>query len=335
MRYTQIKAFENHLESSAPSHFAKIYVLLCKDLGERLFIYDRLKAALLRQFSKIDIRTYQADPKGERDFLRDLEAPSLFCEEQLFHLAGCEKLSKGFCQSFEKKVQTLFRTTTVFSGESIAPISSFYRFLEKEGVILDTGGEKPWEKEKGLGEWLVSLAKKEKKTIAPEALRLLVKGCGNFSTLFSEWEKLAIFTSGRSEITKDDVERISVLIPEESSWQLGEAILASDGKRALTVARNALSQGSTTIALLRQVRHQFSTALYILSCQERGKKDLIPLKFSYLKGAFLEKQLSLAARFGLRRLSQAVIALEKLEYKAKDTLDDPHLLFTYLIGLVA
>lgn len=336
MRYTQFKAFENHLESAAPSHFAKLYTLLCKEMGERLFAFDGLKASFLRHGGKIDIRTYSSDPKGERDFLRDLDSPSLFCQRQLFHMGETEKLSKDFFSRFEKGFRQLGSQITIaFSAESIHRGSAFYKFLEKEGVILDIGGEKPWEKEKALQEWLLSRAEKEGKTISKEALQLLVKGCGgSFAVLFSEWEKLSLFTLRRSQVSKQDVEQISILLPEESSWQVGEALLQGNPEKALKAIQDVLYLGQAPIALLRQIRHQFTTALYILSCEESGKRDLIFVKYPYLKGHFLEKQLALASQFGIKRLQKGVIALERMEYQAKDKMDDPNLLFTYLTGLI-
>lgn len=319
MRYTQYKAFEKHLDSSFPSNFSSLYCLIIKDPAERSLAFDELK------------RKMSLSSKGcceEKELLAELDAFSLFSGKQIIHFQGCEKLSKSCIGLLEKKIPALSPLTTlVLSGESFQRQSSFYKLCEKHGVILDTGEEKAWEKEKSLAEWLFERAHLAKKTIELAAVNTLARGSqGSFAMLFKEWEKLLVYTSEKSHITLADVEAICCLACLDSNFALGESILAHKSKEALETAHRMLDQGVSVFPLLRSLRHQMTTALQLVSAD----KEWISQKLPYLKGQMLEKQMQAASRFGSNRLIDAIQMIDAYEFKAKNGCDDPKLLLTML-----
>jgi DNA polymerase-3 subunit delta len=332
LRYTQLKAFEKHLDASLPAHFSGLYCLIGKDPKERYFALDVLKKKMRQHFPDLDSKTYEADSQGEQDFLRDLANRSLFAKKQLLHLGNCEKLSKALGASLEK-ILSQTHAFIVLTGETLSRNSTFYKELEKRGVILDLVEEKPWERERALAEWLAMRAAKSNQTIAPDAMSLLTSGAsGSFALLASEWDKLQNYADGRKIITLADVKAVCILTPQDNTWQLGEALLQRDAASAQKAAHRSLSQGHALFSILRQLRHQFMTALHVLSFCEAGEQEKIASKYPYLKGGFLEKQLSAAQRYGKESLAQAIAVIDAAEFKAKDGWDDPHTLLTFLVG---
>jgi DNA polymerase III subunit delta len=326
VKYTQFRAFEKHLQSAFPHHFSPLYCFIGKDAEERALALDTLKKSLNIA------EAIRFTSEAEKEFLRDLDTPSLFQEKRLLYFQIGEKLSKQMMQQLEKRVGKLPPLTYVaFSAEAILSKSSFYQALEKEGVILEMGEEKPWEKERSLAEWLLDKAAKEGKTLSPEAVNLLARGSKNTLVLYKEWEKLLTYTWGQKTIEAKDVEAICFLEPIDSQWLVGEAILQRNVKLALEVASRMLDQGHAVFALLRQLRHQMMTALQLASAKEIGKLDLARAKFPYLKGQMFERQLAVAAEWGSMRLARAILEIDAHEFKAKDTLSDPKLLFNMLI----
>ncbi len=328
VRYNQYKAFEKHLQSSAPSNFSSLYSLIIKDSGERALAFDLLKKKLNAE----TVLLFHADAQGEKELLNQLDDLSLFAGRQLLHLQGCEKLSKATQAILEKRIQHILPSITlVLSAETISRQGAFYKAIEKHGVILDIGEEKPWEKEKSLAEWITERAHQEKKPIDPDAVNLLARGTqGSLAILAAEWEKLLIYCNDKAKITTADVHSICCLAPNDTSWQLGESILAQNPKGALETAHRLLDQGVSFFPLLRGVRHQVQTALFIATAEREGKRDWISQKYPYLKGQMLEKQVQAAARFGPRKLAQAIQTIDEFEFKAKDGCDDPKLLLTLL-----
>lgn len=327
MKYTQFRAFEKHLQSAAPLHFSQIYCFIGKDSQERGLALDTLKKSL-----KID-EAIRFESGAEKEFLRDWDTPSLFQEKRLLVFQLGEKLSKNISIQLETRLGNLPPSTfVVFSAETLSGKTSFYQALEKAGIILDMGEEKPWEKEKSLAEWLLDKASKAHKNISPEAVNLLARGCGSsLAVLSGEWEKLLTYSGDQKAIQAKDVEAICSLDPVDSTWLLGEAILQRNVKLALEVAMRMLDQGHAVFALLRQLRHQMMTALQLACAKETGKLDAARAKFPYLKGQMFDRQLAACSGWGSMRLARAIERIDTFEFKAKDTWDDPKLLLNMLI----
>lgn len=328
MKYNQYKAFEKHLQSSTPSNFSALYSLIIKDPGERALAFDLLKKML----NAATVVLFQADSQGEKDLLSQLDDLSLFPGRQLLHLQGCEKLSKAGQISLEKRIQHILPSIIlVLSAETLSKSSNFYKAIEKQGVILEIGEEKPWEKEKSLAEWIIERTQQAKKTIEPDAVNILARGTqGSLAILASEWEKLLTFCGEKTKISASDVHSICCLSSNDTGWLLGEAILAQNSKQALETAHRLLDQGTSLFPLLRSLRHQVTTALFLATAEREGKRDMISQKFPYLKGHMLDKQVQAATKFGPRRLAGAIQLIDEYEFKAKDGCDDPKLLLTLL-----
>lgn len=334
MKYTQFKPFEKHLLAARPHNFSGLYCLIIKDGSERALAVDELKNALATSYPALDYRVYNLDHKAEKSLLDDLMMPSLFQNHRLVHFQGAEKLSKDSMQGLERYFNKLPSSLTLlFSAETLNKLTLFYKALEKYGVVLDIGNEKSWEKEKMLAEWLLQRADAAGKSITTDAVNMLVRGVShNLALLASEWEKILTYVGQQKQITAADLNAIGVLLSADSTWLLGEAILQNNAKKALEAAHNSLLQGGSAIALLRGLRHQFTTALYVATYANRGTLDEVTVKFPYLRGAPLDKQIALSTSYGPQRLAKGLQLIDEYEFKAKDQCDDPELLLNLLIG---
>lgn len=331
MKFSQINAFQKQLTDSAPNHVASVYALILKDPIDRGWILDRLKSVLLEGKQREWISIGQDE--GLEKLFFEHASPSLIATPKVIHcpldLIG-KAQQERLCRIL-KEIQPNW--CFIFSGDSLTKSSALYKAIETEGVILELAAEKPWEREKGLSEWLFHQAAKEKVQIASDAVQRLVKGVGgSYRVLAGEWESLLLYAMGRKNITGADVDAVCQLTPPENSWAFGDAILLRDSRKALEAALQSIQQGTATIALLRQVRHQLMTVLKTALHHEAGSMDAWLDKTPYLRGALAEKQLRSAHNYGKDSLLKAIHAIDSYELKAKDGLDDPELLVTQLIA---
>jgi DNA polymerase-3 subunit delta len=330
MKFTQIKPFEKHLDSSGPSHFSPIYALLIKDERERLWMLDRCKQKLLESGMQLHMLPRE---QTEKHLFEELASLPLFREKKLV-CCPLDDLSKQKHEAMIPLLASASRDTRyVFFGESLPKSSPLLKAFEVEGVILELIEEKPWEKEKAMTEWLLYEAEKGKKRISYQAVNALVKGSKrSFAYLSGEWEKLCLYAGNRESIEDSDLEAISTLEQEENTWGLGDALLQRDGKKALEIAFFQLDQGAAVIQILRQMRHQMQTTLKTALHQQEGSMADWIAQNPYLKGSILDKQLKGATSYGISRLCAALQLIDQYEFKAKDSLDQPKLLITQLIG---
>lgn len=330
MKYTQFIAFEKHLESAKEVQLSPLYCLIGKDLSERRWAFDCLKKILFEKTPSLEYLEYDQ----EHSFLNDIEAHSLFASTRLLLFTSNDKYSKKWSEAFEKKIVEIPPSTTlVLLFDTLAKSTTLYKAIEKQGIIFEMGEEKPWEKDKTLSTWLMNQAARFKKQISTDVVTMLVKGCNrSFSLLANEWEKLLVYVGERPSITIEDVRAIATLIPEDNSWAIGEAILGGNIAEAVQAFRHALAQGQSILPLLRQIRHQFITALHLLYYKTSGQEELIHSKYPYLKGPMLSKQLTIASKYGMSDLERAIVHIDCAEFNAKDGWEDPQLIMTYLIG---
>lgn len=293
---------------------------------------DRIKRKLLANGAKLHSFTKE---QAEKRLFEELASFPLFREEKLL-CCPLEEIPKQKHEAIVSQLKTAPKETRyLFYSDTLSKTSALYKWFEAEAVILELTEEKAWEKEKAMTEWLLFEAEKGKKRISYQAVNALVKGSErSYAYLANEWEKLLLYTAGRDNIEEADLDAISLLQKEENQWGLGDALLQRDGKKALEIAFYLIDQGSATIQLLRQMRHQLYTVLKTALHQQEGTLPEWMEQNPYLKGGIVDKQLKSAAFYGVERLYKAVQLIDQYEFKAKDSQDQPKLLLTQLIGRI-
>jgi DNA polymerase-3 subunit delta len=336
MKYTNLRAFEKHLEESAPNHFTPLYMLLDKDSFSRKAASDKLIEALLKGEKKRELSQtqFQADEQSIHEILSELDSPGFFAQRRVILINQAEKLTKASLEKLDPYFAKLPpQTYLILSCNALSASTNFYKKIEKAGVILDIAEEKPWEKEKTLQSWVITEAANQKKTIDPQASLSLVKQIGtDKSLLLQELNKLICYVGDRPSISIQDVDAICISIPLENIWQLGEAIFKRDAASALRISKAMLDEGTPLLSLLRQIRNQFQTELEIGCILARGgSSEEITQQFPYMKGNILSRHIQTAQGYGIKKLKEGILLLDATELKAKNSLADLNLLNELLI----
>ncbi|MFI5344632.1 MAG: DNA polymerase III subunit delta, partial [Chlamydiales bacterium] len=274
----------------------------------------------------------QADSK---DLLADLYAQSFFVEKRVILIQQAEKLKKNVLDELEKYVKRTPRSQyLILSASALSRQTSFYKAVEKEGVILEYADLKPWEKEKGLIDWVGKQAAVESKQMPYQVCQQFVKQIGSDQYLLaSELEKLFCFVGQRNEITWQDIEQICIQTPLETIWQLGESIFRRDAAAAFRISRSLIMEGHSFLPLLRQVRNQFVTEYHVCALLEQGKQPFeITQEYSYMKGQILERHMENARQYGMNAFRQGLLDIDSTELLAKNSQIDEQLLAEILIA---
>lgn len=336
MRYDNLRAFEKHLESAAPRHFSPIYVVLgkesfhCKEAVNLI-----LKHLIPKGQQETALSSWDGSQADSKDLLADLHAQSFFAEKRVILIQQGEKLKKTVLDELERYVKRAPRSQyLILLASALSRQTSFYKAIEKEGVILEYADLKPWEKERGLIDWVGQQAASERKQMPYQVCQQFVKQIGSDQYLLaSELEKLFCFVGGKNEITWQDVEQICTLTPLETIWQLGESIFRRDAAAALRISRSLLIEGHSFLPLLRQVRNQFVTDYHVCALLEQGRQPSeITQEYPYMKGQILEGHMENARQYGMHAFRQGLLDIDKTELLAKNSQMDEQLLAEILIA---
>lgn len=336
MRYTNLKAFEKHLENSSPNHFADIYMLLCKDDFERKEAIDCLIGKMLKTQNNNEhsLTVLEGNQLVLENLMNELNTLSLFSPKKILLINQADKIEKSILEKLEEYfIHPSPLIVLIISASSISHSTNFYKKAEKHGIVLDIPEEKSWEKEKLRKEWVFSKVASEGKKIDPLACQLILKQVGTDSALLSqEIEKLFCFIGDRKEITPRDVESVCSNESQENIWQLGESIFRRDGNTSLRITKGMLEDGVALLSLIRQIRTQFQTEFQVCSLLTAGGNGTDVMKlFPYMKGQILERHMHAAQNYGMARFKKGMLEIDNTELLAKNSSVDPSLLAEMLI----
>lgn len=323
MKYNNFSAFEKHVRHSAPNHFAPIYFLVAPDDFERHKAELLLRKQILgnKESSPHSYVSKEADALSSQDLKNEFNSSDLFAPLRIIVIHDLENLKKPAKEYLETYFGNPSPTLCLIcSTASFNRGTTLYKKAEKAGVILDIEEKKPWELEKLWVEQILASALEAGKTMEQSAAQLLVKQIGaNSALLHNEFEKLLCYVGNRPAISSRDVQAICTGIPNETIWQLGDAIFQRDAGSALRIGLALLEEGTPFLSLLRQIRSQFQTKFQLCSIHMSGGTSAdITAQFPYMRGGILEKNVSMARDYGLARFKQGMILIDDFELEAKN-----------------
>lgn len=335
MKYNNLRAFEKHLEGSAPSHFSPVYLVVSKEPFIRKKAVERILFHTFKgETSELNLKSLEGESASIAAIESELNHTSLFAEKSALVIYQADKLKKNVSKILESYVSNPNpKMYLILVAPAWAATTNSYKQLEKRGVIVDIPLEKVWEKEKSVAIWIGEYLSSAGKKIAPELCQSLVKQIGtDQSVLEQELEKLLCYLGERLEITRNDLAAICSHLSNETIWQLGEAIFRREPGVALSICKSLLDEGAPLIVLLKQLRHQFQTNFQVYSILAQGGTGQdIAEQFPYMKGIILEKHIQVAQNYGLQRLKSGIIAIDETDLKARNSITEADLLAELLM----
>ena len=214
MRYTNLKSFERHLLSSAPHHLSHIYVVMSTDDFERKKIITHILSYL--QGTKT---IFSGNGEELPQILEALTTQSLFDREPILFL---EEGEKNLLTTLAKELKQGLSFGFLLIGTRCKEGSLF----ERQGVILDLLGEKPWEREKRWTEQLQERAKASGKRLSLDAIAWMMEHLEpSYAVLSQELDKLLCFCAEKETIERADIETIGIKNRSTALWTLAEEII--------------------------------------------------------------------------------------------------------------
>jgi DNA polymerase-3 subunit delta len=335
MKYTNKQAFQKHLENAAPSHFSSLYLIIEKESFVRKELIDFLIKVLQRNALRpFNVKTFDAQSLLFEDVVTELNTTSLLSDHTIVVIHQCDKLSRPQMASLGNYLHNPNPAAyLVLSAETLNHSSTFYKNIEKAGVILEIAEEKPWEKEKSAGDWILSKTASNGKSISADTCHYLMKYIGTDTALLhQELDKLLSYVGEKKEITPQDVDAICTQVNLKTIWQLGEAVFKCDARAALQIARALINEGNPAMTLLKQLRYQFQTAYQVSTIlSQGGDPSNVTKVFPYMKGTILDRHVQMAQQYGLKRFKKGLVLIDETELALKNAPEDPEVLLDLLL----
>jgi len=238
------------------------------------------------------------------ELLQELNATSFFDEERLLHIELEGRLKAKDQEILEQALFRVHGNILLLSGSTLP------KGLECE-LVLEIPEAKPWEKQDIVYRWLQEYLTREKRAMQPKAVQLLAKEFQHSRLLLrQELQKLFLYTVDKKEITQQDVEAICVMEAKPLVWHLSDALLQKNAPLALQYVAELQEGDVHPLQLVRLFRGQFHEAL---------------------AGGVKPKHKQAAQLFGLQGLQEALLRIDDLEVRLKNSDVDEQLQLELLV----
>ncbi len=319
MKYTQLSAFEKHLQNGAARFPPPLYLLI----GKEDFSRRKALEALLKTYGDLSSSSAVKTLEGDHPAIfEELGALSLFSKRSILVLNAIEKWSKPTQKHVEKVLASPNTSQLlILNGTALNKNTTLYKRCETIGVLLEVPEEKPWEKEKSLAAWLIQAAQNLGKQCDPIAAQLLVKQLGvDQALLEQELFKLVCYVGERRRIEIADVATICGTLPTQTAWQLADALIKGDLAAAWPIANQLLLDPQQLLPLLRALRSQWQNGLQMTSLHQQGvSPEHIQRHFPNLSPSLIHRQLQQFIPYGMRRFKLGLLAIDSAESAAKNS----------------
>lgn len=335
MKFPQLPALENYLNNTAPQALPALFLVSSKDDFDR----DRGLTLLRKHLQKgekspeLSCRMLDGESITISALLDELQTPAFFSPHKLVIVRRVDQLGKPELKLLEECFDRLGRgVRLLMTASELTSNMTFYKQSERLGVVLDMPVKKPGEKESDLISWVEQYGRQLGKRVPRDVSEMLVKQLGDGASLQAELDKLLCYIGDRDTATTQDVDAICTVIPSDTGWQLGEALLRRDAGTALRIGSELLQSGSSLLGLVAQLRYSLQTGCQIASLLQSGAAPQeVTRCYPYLVGGRLDKQCRLASAYGMARFKSGLLALAQTEFKAKDSAAEPDRLLEILL----
>lgn len=315
VKYHTVAAFEKHLAQAAPNHLAKNYLVVVSCPFERRLFVDKI----VSYFPNADFKICASYPEA----MATLQTPSLFGQLPAVFLDGIDQIK-------EKKNLEIARLSPgilLLGASGMKGVFDLYQKGKKELVVLDLSEEKPWERRRRIGEWIVERGRLEGKVISFALAEMIIDMIGlEVASLLNETLKLFCFVGERKEITKEDVLAICSTRDLATGWALAEAVILENRG----IGREKSGDLNFLLPFMGQLRYQLHQILQIAEQLEHHKEVYCPPQ---MRPQTFEKYLAAARHKKSLYFSEKLRGLYELERQLKSTNIDPSLLFDRFIYL--
>ena len=147
-------------------------------------------------------------------------------------------------------------------------------------AITAAGGvvaEEATVKAKDLPRWVAERARELRLELDGQAVRALIARVGDRQQrLLRELEKIAIELGSGAAVDAETVEALVTSTSERARWELGDAVVAGDRKRAMRLFVELQGQGERVPALLWAIAGRVREVHAVAAAIERGERPVAP-----------------------------------------------------------
>ena len=301
--------------------------------GEELFLKNHGKKALLERISpdamsEFNIFTYDGRKYDLGSVKEAIEALPVFSDKKLlvfnnsgvFLISGSDAATKEYKEFWEDIIDTIPEDVyIVFDESKIDKRSGIYKKLLKTDSVIEFA----YLSEPQMINWTVSLFKTMGKTISPSDAKYLIDITQEgMTSVKREAEKITSYTQGRLNITRKDIDDVTVPVVENRVFDMVDAILSKNTESALKLLNDLLILKEDETRILGAISANADKLLTVkLLSEEKTEKALIASK-TKIPPFIVSKYITLSGKYDVIDLKNLLSDCVEADRLFKSTRSD-------------
>lgn len=281
--------------------------------GDEVFLKNHGKKMLLDRISpdamsEFNIFTYDGKKYDLVSVKEAIDALPVFSDKKLlvfnnsglFLVSGSDAATKEYKEFWEEIIDEIPEDVyIVFDESKIDKRNGLYKKLLKTDSIVEFA----YLPEDQMISWTVGLFKTFGKTISPhEAKHLIDITQEGMSSVKREAEKIAAFTQGKTEITRKDIDTVTVPVIENRVFDMVDAILSKNTETSLKMLNDLLALKEDETMILGAISTNVNKLLTVkLLSEEKTDKSVIASK-TKIPPFFVNKYITLSSKYSVEVL---------------------------------
>ena len=297
--------------------------LLC---GDELFLKNYGKTELLSKISpdsmpEFNIFSFDGKKYDLVSVKESIDALPVFTDSKLllfnnsgiFQLTGKDAATKEYREFWEEIIDKIPpEVYIVFDEIKIDKRSALYKKLNKRNSVI----EFDYLSEEKMISWTIGLFKTMGKIISPTDARYLIEITQDgMTSVKREAEKISAYTQGKTSVTRQDINDITVPVVENRVFDMVDALLSKKPHEALSMLNDLLILKEEETRILGAISSNADKLLTVkLMADDKMDKSIIASK-TKIAPFIVSKYISLSSKYkseDLKSLLSKCIEMDQL-----------------------
>ena len=301
-------------EDIVNGQFKQVYLLYGEEAYLRNQYRDKLKVALISDGDAMNYHYFEGKNVSVLEVIDLAETMPFLAERRVIILENAGLLKHGGEELAEYLVNMCETAFIVITEAEIDKRSKLFKAIKNYGRVV----EFPVQDENTLKRWVLSILKKEGKTISEAGLNeLLMKTGTDMENIRKELEKLICYTMGRDIITGEDIEAICITRVHNQIFDMVNAIADKKQKLALKLYYDLLALKEPPMRILFLIARQYNLLLQVKELKGKGYDNRIISEKAGLHPYVAGKYVTQAGKFSGKALGMALEKCVEFEEAVK------------------
>lgn len=311
----------NQIEQDIKSkQFHNFYLLI----GSEDYLKNKYANLLIKNIvenkESMNYSYYEGSSIDSNDVVGTAITMPFFADMRIIHIKNSNWF-KSPNEDFINYLDDVSDTTVfIFEEDVIDKRSKAYKFIDKEGVIIELDMLRGAELQKWIGSKLNAANKSMKREAYQE---FLLRTDSNMENMEQEFEKLISYTYDSDIITLEDVDNVCTKQLQSKIFDMINAIAEKNPKKVLDMYHDLLASKEPPMKILTMIQRQFRRSLLIKGLREKGyTQDRIYDELKYRKDInnkkfVINKDLNMTRNFSVEMMNRLLEEACNLEHDIK------------------